>query len=200
MLSSKLAGAALVALLFLRPAGAADLSPNPASTHEPSTYEPLGSFVSGWEIRAGGFASTWGPEKGDPNINAEIVTPKPFHIQGWADYLIPHLQLGGTANIGGGTSYLYAGPMWSVSYDKIFADFALGGAIHDGQIQGPLHEPASQQARMQGALSCELGSRLSAHRKLERDGNLRSHLERQRHVVELRRQSSHKYSRRAPGV
>ncbi|MBV8962664.1 MAG: acyloxyacyl hydrolase [Hyphomicrobiales bacterium] len=136
MLSRKLAGVAFVVLFGLRPAGAADAPPYPATAPA-----PVGSFLSGWEIRAGGFASTWGPEKADPNLNAEIVTPKPFHLEGWADYLVPHLQAGGTANIGGGTSYIYAGPMWSVSYEKIFADFALGGAVHDGQIQGHYTNP-----------------------------------------------------------
>ncbi|MBV9136417.1 MAG: acyloxyacyl hydrolase [Hyphomicrobiales bacterium] len=132
MLPGRLAAAPLVILLGAQAANAADLAQSPT----PVYAAPVGSFLSGWEFRAGGFVSTWGPEEGDANINAEIVTPKPFHVDGWADYLIPHLQVGGTGNLAGGTNYIYAGPMWTVSYDKIFADFALGGAIHDGQIQG----------------------------------------------------------------
>jgi hypothetical protein len=128
---------ALLVGLGLGVASAADFAQMPA----PAAYSTTGSFLSGWEFRAGGFVSTWGPEKGDPNINGEIVSPKFFHLDGWADYLVPRLQAGGTVNVGGGTNYVYLGPMWSVAYNRIFADFALGGSIHDGQTQGHYTNP-----------------------------------------------------------
>jgi hypothetical protein len=78
------------------------------------------------------LGSTWGPEKGEPNIDGEVLFPKFLHVEGWADYLIPRLQLGGTGNLAGGTSYLYVGPSWTAAYDRIFADLSLGGAIHNG--------------------------------------------------------------------
>jgi hypothetical protein len=137
MLCAKATVVTLIVGLGVASAAAADLGAAPP----PASYAPVGSFLSGWEVRAGGFISTWGPEKGEPNINAEIVTPKPFHLDGWADYLVPRLHAGGMVNVGGGTDYAYFGPMWTASYEKIFADFYLGGALHDGQIQGHYTNP-----------------------------------------------------------
>lgn len=106
---------------------AADLSPQ-----APPDFSQTASVLAGYEFRTGVLGSTWGPEKGDPYLNGEVIFPKFLHVEGWADNLIPRLQLGGMGNLAGGTSYLYAGPIWRANYDRLFADFSLGGAIHDG--------------------------------------------------------------------
>jgi lipid A 3-O-deacylase len=94
------------------------------------------SILSGFEFRAGVFGSTWGPERAEPYLNGEVIFPKFLRAEGWVDYLMPRLQAGGMANVGGGTSYLYAGPVWTAKYERVFADFSVGGSIHDGETQG----------------------------------------------------------------
>jgi lipid A 3-O-deacylase len=106
---------------------AADLSGQP-----PPDIIQTASVLAGYEFRTGVLGSTWGPEKGDPYLSGEVLFPKFLHAEGWADNLIPRLQLGGMGNLSGGTSYIYAGPSWRLDYERIFADFSLGGAIHDG--------------------------------------------------------------------
>ena len=96
---------------------------------QPSDFSQAASALAGFEFRAGVLGSTWGPEKGDLNLNGEVLFPK---FLDWGDVAIPRLQIGGTGNLGGGTSYVYAGPIWTVAYERVFADLSLGGAIHDG--------------------------------------------------------------------
>jgi hypothetical protein len=83
---------------------AADLS-----GQSPPDLIQTASVLAGYEFRAGVLGSTWGPEKGDPYLNGEVIFPKFLHAEGWADNFIPRLQLGGMGNLAGGTSYVYAG-------------------------------------------------------------------------------------------
>ena len=68
------------------------------------------------------------PEIGDINLNGELVFPKFVNVPGWQDILIPRLQIGGMGNVSGGTSYAYAGPVWTVNFDHVFAEIFGGGA------------------------------------------------------------------------
>jgi lipid A 3-O-deacylase len=135
-----LAATAIVGLLFGpvsgSPAVSADLPPAP-----PTFAQASGFNLTGFEIRGGVLRSTWGPEIGDWSLNGEVVFPKFYQAQGWVDYLIPRLHVGIVGNLQGGTDYLYAGPTWRVNYNRFFADFFLGGAVHDGQVNGHYFDP-----------------------------------------------------------
>ncbi len=64
-------------------------------------------------------------------INAEIIFEEPKFLK-WA--LTPQPYINGTLNLGGKTSFAGAGLMWRQNLGKKFyADFALGGVIHDGE-------------------------------------------------------------------
>ena len=139
LLPSSLLALGFLALGFLANlsgiARAADLPAQP-----PPDFGQTASTLAGFEFRAGVFGSTWGPERGELNINGEVLFAKFLRVQGWADIVIPRLQVGGTGNLAGGTSYAYAGPIWTVAYDRVFADFSLGGAIHNGDT-GNITDP-----------------------------------------------------------
>ena len=78
-------------------------------TSPPRNQAPVNINLSRWEIRGGGLLSTWGPEKGQPYFNAEIIAPKFFRLEGPLDFLVPRLRAGAMANLAGGTSYFDAG-------------------------------------------------------------------------------------------
>ncbi len=131
--------AALWAGLFVSlPAMAADL-PSPA----PPIFVQSGSFnPSGFELRGGVLASTAGPETGEVNLNAELVLPRFYTLPGWQNYLIPRLHAGVVGNLQGGTDYAYVGGLWRVlEYHRIFGEIFLGGAVHDGQVNGHDFDP-----------------------------------------------------------
>jgi lipid A 3-O-deacylase len=95
-----------------------------------------------FEVRGGGFASTWGPEGGTPDINGELVFPKIYSVPGWQDVLIPRFHMGGMANLAGRTNYAYAGALWTLNYDRYFAEYFFGGVVHDGPLKAANeHEP-----------------------------------------------------------
>jgi lipid A 3-O-deacylase len=129
-------------------AQAADLSsppppaPPPAATIDPNTlYDP-----QKFEIRGGGLASFHKPETGDVNLNGEVVLPKFISLPGWQDMLIPRLHIGGMGNVSGGTSYAYAGGLWTVNFGRFFTEVFGGGAIHDGSLTSPDPMPHNQPA------------------------------------------------------
>ncbi|MBV8766146.1 MAG: acyloxyacyl hydrolase [Hyphomicrobiales bacterium] len=115
---------------------AADLHPSP-----PPDFGQTASALAGFEFRAGVFGSTWGPERGELNLNGEVLFPKFLKVESWADILIPRLQIGATGSVGGGTSYAYVGPIWTAAYERLFVDLSLGGAIHNGET-GNVTDPS----------------------------------------------------------
>jgi hypothetical protein len=130
------------AVLMLGLCAATPAMPADSGISVAGPLDPSGGIdFSGFELRGGALVSTWGPERGELNLNAEAELPKFFRLQGWADYLVPRLQAGIVGNLGGGTSYAYAGPLWTVNYGRAFAGLALGGAVHNGQIEGHYTDP-----------------------------------------------------------
>ncbi len=89
------------------------------------------------EIRGGPLVSFHAPEVGDINLNGELVLPKFVNVPGWQDILIPRLHVGGMGNVSDGTSYAYAGAVWTVNFDHVFAEVFGGGAVHNGPLESP---------------------------------------------------------------
>lgn len=58
-----------------------------------------------------------------------------FHSSGW----IPRLEIGGNLNLGGKTSFLYAGGLWRGYFggDRFYIEGSLGLAVHDGKKEIP---------------------------------------------------------------
>jgi lipid A 3-O-deacylase len=119
---------------------AADLASPPAPT---ITASPGYSFDR-FEMRGGVLSSVHTPEVGDVNLNDELVLPKFVRVSGWQDMLIPRLHVGGMGNVSGGTSYAYAGALWTVNFDRIFVEAFGGGAVHNGPLESPDPLPRNQ--------------------------------------------------------
>lgn len=72
-----------------------------------------------------------------------------LHESGW----IPRLEIGGNLNLGGKTSFLYAGGLWRGHFgpgDRFYIEGSLGLAVHDGENEIPDLEPgltAEEQRR-----------------------------------------------------
>jgi hypothetical protein len=79
---------------------AADLSSQPA----PTIATGPGYSFDRFEIRGGVLSSVHAPENGDINLNGEPVLPKFVRVSGWQDSLVARLNVGGMANVSGGTS------------------------------------------------------------------------------------------------
>ena len=120
---------------------------------------------SRFEVRGGFLVSTWGPETGEPNFNAEVILPKFYTLPGWQNYLIPRLQVGGVANLAGGTSYAYLGPIWTVNYNRYFGEIFFGGAVHDGQVNGDRFDPKRNKlgCRVLYHVGANAGYQIDAH-------------------------------------
>jgi lipid A 3-O-deacylase len=92
-----------------------------------------------YELRFGGFAHGVGSiESGQIDINGEFVLPRlPFGRGEWWDFLVPRPHLGVMANLSGGTSYAYAGGLWTIPLpSRFFAEFFFGGALANGTTVG----------------------------------------------------------------
>ena len=134
------ASALAISLGLSQTVAAADL---PSSSPPPPVFTQSNpSFLSGWEVRGGVFGSTWAAEKGEVNINGEVISPRLYQLQGWEAYLIPKWQFGATGNVEGGTSYAYTGPIWNIEYQRFFVDLSVGGAIHNGQLTFNNYDPS----------------------------------------------------------
>ena len=111
---------------------AADLPPAPtAPLYAPTpTMDLIDPYR--WELRGGVFAHGVGSvEEKTVDLNAEFVTPRilPWGRGEWWSIFVPRVQVGGMANLGGRTSYAYAGGLWTIPlFYGFFTDFFFGGA------------------------------------------------------------------------
>ncbi len=92
------------------------------------------SFVS--EVRFGTFAhDPWSPERGSGNLHLEVLFAKPFTPADlFTSYFVPRPHIGGSLNLGGATSFAFAGLTWTVDItERVFVEASFGGAIHNGE-------------------------------------------------------------------
>jgi hypothetical protein len=105
----------------------------PADSAQPALlYNP-----AAFEVRGGYSIGSKGPEIETSNVTGAVVFPKFVSLPGWQDLLIPRLRIGGVANLGGRTSYAYLNGLWTVNFDRVFAELFFGGMVHDGRLLAP---------------------------------------------------------------
>ena len=89
------------------------------------------------------------------DVNGEVLFPSPSFLDAVG---APRPDLGLSLNTAGRTSYAYTGLTWTVRpWRWLFASFGLGGAVHDGQLDGfvPGHKRLGSRALFRE--SVELG-------------------------------------------
>lgn len=157
----RLAALALIMLAAPVAVGAADLGVAPAAPPAAPVATPLLGVIS--EARVGVFAhDPWSPEQGSADINGELLSIKPFHLQDW-DVLVPRFHVGGTVNTDGKTSQVYAGLTWTVDLTQaVFLEGTLGGGYNNGAA-GPYVPTDRSAVGSHGNFreSASLGYRLS---------------------------------------
>jgi lipid A 3-O-deacylase len=127
-------GAAFAVALLGTNVHAADLSASAAYAPPPylAPVAPV-SFVS--ELRIGASAQElFGPEKGSWNVTGEVLFAKPFTTADlFTSYFVPRPHIGASVNLGGKTSFAYAGLTWTVDLgSQFFVEGTFGGAVHNG--------------------------------------------------------------------
>jgi hypothetical protein len=112
-----------------------------------------------YELRFGGFAHGVGSiESGQIDINGEFVLPRlPFGRGEWWDFLVPRPHLGVMANLSGGTSYAYAGGLWTIPLpSRFFVEFFSAGRLPTGR------RPATRRTWLWAAIHCFMSAVRSA--------------------------------------
>ncbi len=106
----------------------------------------------------------FGNEVGSSDVTAAVVFPKFVSLPGWQDLLIPRLRVGGVANVSGKTSYAYADGLWTVNFNRVFAEMFFGGLVHNGPLVNNVDENASALGcRELYHLGADLGYRFDQH-------------------------------------
>ena len=106
----------------------------PSTTYGNELNAGPGSF----EARFGAFAHGVGSlESGSVDINGELVFPRLWTVDPEWNWLIPRPHVGFMANTDGRTSYGYGGGLWTFNLTpKFFLEGFVGGAIHNGSLDG----------------------------------------------------------------
>lgn len=100
-------------------------------------------------------------ETSDPDINIEARFASPDFLD-WA--FSPNPVIGANINTGEGTSLAYLGLGWTFYLtDAIFADFTLGGAIHDGETSRRTADSRNYGCRLNFHESVSLGYSFDEH-------------------------------------
>lgn len=95
-----------------------------------------------------------------PDVNGEVLFPSPSFLDAIGG---PRPDLGASVNTAARTSYAYTGLIWTVRpWRWLFAGFGLGGAVHDGQLDGvvPGHKRLGSRALFHE--SVELGYQITS--------------------------------------
>ena len=67
-------------------------------------------------------------------------------------------------NLGGRTSYAYADGLWTVNFDRAFAEVFFGGLVHDGPLENHVDKNATALGcRELYHLGADLGYRFDQH-------------------------------------
>ena len=132
--------------------------PPPAATPAP-VYDP-----TKFEVRGGFSDAPFGTESGTADITAALVFPKFVSLPGWQDLLIPRIRVGGVANLGGRTSYLYADGLWTVNFNRVFVEVFGGGLVHNGPLVNGVNDNATALGcRELYHIGANLGYRFDQH-------------------------------------
>jgi hypothetical protein len=112
--------------------GADAISPPPAPAAPRPLYDPYA-----YEIRLGVMAHGVGSvEHNTYDLSPEFVFPRLWVGNGeWWNVFVPRPHLGASLNLGGKTSAVYAGLLWSFPVsDRFFVEAFADRAIHNGRL------------------------------------------------------------------
>ncbi|MCZ6744645.1 MAG: acyloxyacyl hydrolase [Alphaproteobacteria bacterium] len=131
-----------------------------------STGEGLWAAIS--EIRGGILAHDAVPTLTHKEPGADINLEVLFHSPGFLGVIgSPRPHLGFAVNTGGDTSQLYAGLTWEWDFWRdMFASLALGGAIHDGDLDVRSNDEKELGCRVLFRAAVELGYRFRQRHSL----------------------------------
>ena len=105
---------------------------------KPLNPDSLNAGAGPYEARLGIFAHGVGSEeRGSVDIGGQFVFPRLWTASTDWNWLIPRPHVGFIANTAGRTSYFYGGALWTYNVTpRFFAEGFLGGAIHNGSLEG----------------------------------------------------------------
>jgi lipid A 3-O-deacylase len=119
-------------------AKSADLTASAAPWYSAAGFAE-NDHIQSFEVRFGEYVHGVGSvEQYTPDISGSIVTPRlSFGATGYWTYFLPRLQLGGSYNLAGRTSFAYLDILYTVPITKwLFVEPFFGGAIHNGSLVG----------------------------------------------------------------
>ena len=96
-----------------------------------------------FEVRGGAFFHCCFVESGSSALGLELVTPRLSMLPGLHEFFIPRLHFGGVVDLGGHTSYGYAGLLFTYNVTKrLFVEPFVGVAVTNGVAAGDLNHNA----------------------------------------------------------
>ncbi len=158
----------------LGPVPQAAQAPGPArprpATEEPSFFDSVGGGLTAAlsEIRGGILANDTVPTLTHKEPGADINLELLFHSPDFLRFLwSPRPHVGVAINTGGDTSQIYAGLTWEWDFWRnMFVSLALGGAIHDGELDVRSNDKKELGCRVLFRQAVELGFRFRQRHSL----------------------------------
>jgi lipid A 3-O-deacylase len=159
---------------LLGPAPAATPAPDPARSRPAAEYAPQpaprggGMLAAISEFRGGILAHDAVPTLTHKELGADINLEVLFHSPDFLSFLwSPRPHVGFAVNTSGDTSQLYAGLTWEWDFWRnMFASLALGGAIHDGDLDVRSNDQKELGCRVLFRQAVELGYRFGQRHSL----------------------------------